>query len=126
MTPDAVRVLLFLVLAALAVVGTVAARTHDPARQAVVLSVLGLLFALLFTVVQAPDVALSQLAVGSAVTPLLLMLTLRRLARERGPGEPTPDRDDGPDDDGTAGHGGGSGAAAEGSGSGGADDGCGG
>jgi multisubunit Na+/H+ antiporter MnhB subunit len=32
-------------------------------------------------VVQAPDVALSQLAVGSAITPLLVLLTVRKVRR---------------------------------------------
>jgi energy-converting hydrogenase B subunit D len=35
----------------------------------------------LFTVLQAPDVGLSQLAVGSALTPLLLLLTVRKVKR---------------------------------------------
>ncbi|MFH8839001.1 Na(+)/H(+) antiporter subunit B [Streptomyces sp. NPDC017868] len=60
---------------------TVAVLTRDPARQAVVLSVLGLGLALLFAVLQAPDVALSQLAVGTALTPLLILLTVRKVTR---------------------------------------------
>ncbi|MFF0476429.1 Na(+)/H(+) antiporter subunit B [Streptomyces sp. NPDC004284] len=66
----------FVVLAA-----TVAVLTRDPARQAVVLSVLGLGLAILFAVLQAPDVALSQLAVGTALTPLLILLTVRKITR---------------------------------------------
>ncbi|MEX2980530.1 hydrogenase subunit MbhD domain-containing protein [Streptomyces sp. C36] len=66
-----------------AAAATAAALTRDPARQAVVLSLLGLALALLFTVLQAPDVALSQLAVGSAVTPLMILLTVRRVRRRR-------------------------------------------
>ncbi|GAA0314996.1 hypothetical protein GCM10010302_62730 [Streptomyces polychromogenes] len=69
-----------------AVVATVAARTRDPVRQAVVLGQLGLLLALLFTFLQAPDVALSQLAVGTVVTPLLILLTVRRIRRRPGAG----------------------------------------
>lgn len=74
----------FLVVAALVLVtaaATAAALTRDPVRQAVVLSVLGLCLTLLFLAVQAPDVALSQLAVGSAVTPLLILLTVRKVRR---------------------------------------------
>lgn len=74
----------FLVAAALVLVviaATAAALTRDPARQAVVLSVLGLCLSLLFLAAQAPDVALSQLAVGSAVTPLLILLTVRKVRR---------------------------------------------
>ncbi|MEU8516430.1 DUF4040 domain-containing protein [Kitasatospora sp. NPDC048722] len=66
----------FVVLAA-----TTAVLTRDPTRQAVVLSVLGLGLAVLFAVLQAPDVALSQLAVGTALTPLLILLTVRKVTR---------------------------------------------
>nr|WP_202458994.1 hydrogenase subunit MbhD domain-containing protein [Streptomyces sp. SID5464] len=62
---------------------TVAVATRDPVRQALVLSVLGVVLAVLFTVLQAPDVGLSQLAVGSALTPLLLLLTVRKVRRRR-------------------------------------------
>ncbi|MGW2374221.1 MULTISPECIES: Na(+)/H(+) antiporter subunit B [Kitasatospora] len=65
-----------------AVTATAAALTRDPVRQAAVLALLGLCLALLFTVLQAPDVALSQLGVGSAITPLLILLTVRRVRRQ--------------------------------------------
>ncbi|MEU0383326.1 hydrogenase subunit MbhD domain-containing protein [Streptomyces chartreusis] len=60
---------------------TAAVATRDPVRQALVLSVLGVVLAVLFTVLQAPDVGLSQLAVGSALTPLFLLLTVRKVRR---------------------------------------------
>lgn len=60
---------------------TAAVLSRDPVRQALVLSFLGLSLALLFAFVQAPDVALSQLAVGSAVTPLMILLTVRKVRR---------------------------------------------
>ncbi|MET8448135.1 Na(+)/H(+) antiporter subunit B [Streptomyces sp. NPDC005209] len=68
-----------------AVTATAAVANRDPARQALVLSVLGLVLAVLFTVLQAPDVGLSQLAVGSALTPLLIMLSVRRVKRRGQP-----------------------------------------
>lgn len=77
---DAVIVIALLLTAATA---TAAVATRDPARQALVLSVLGVVLAVLFTVLQAPDVGLSQLAVGSVLTPLLIMLSVRK-ARRRG------------------------------------------
>ncbi|MFF4362676.1 Na(+)/H(+) antiporter subunit B [Streptomyces sp. NPDC001604] len=80
---DAVIVVALLLVAACA---TAAVATRDPMRQALVLSVLGVVLAALFTVLQAPDVGLSQLAVGSALTPLLLMLTVRKV-RRRGQGK---------------------------------------
>ncbi|MDI5969207.1 DUF4040 domain-containing protein [Streptomyces sp. SL13] len=61
---------------------TAAALTREPVRQAIVLGLLGLELAVLFTALQAPDVALSQLAVGGALTPLLIVLTVRKVRRE--------------------------------------------
>ncbi|EDY59934.1 MULTISPECIES: hydrogenase subunit MbhD domain-containing protein [Streptomyces] len=75
---DAVIVVALLLVALSA---TAAVAVRDPARQALVLSVLGLVLAVLFTVLQAPDVALSQLAVGSALTPLLLLLAVHKVRR---------------------------------------------
>ncbi|MFI6567342.1 Na(+)/H(+) antiporter subunit B [Streptomyces sp. NPDC050534] len=81
---DALIVVALLLVAASA---TVAVVTRDPMRQALVLSVLGVVLAVLFTVLQAPDVALSQLAVGSALTPLLVMLSVRKIRRRGRPQE---------------------------------------
>ncbi|MGW7608557.1 Na(+)/H(+) antiporter subunit B [Streptomyces sp. NPDC054766] len=75
---DALVVISLFLVAATA---TAAVLVRDPARQALVLSVLGLTLAVLFTVLQAPDVALSQLAVGSALTPLLILLSVRKVRR---------------------------------------------
>ncbi len=77
---DSLIVVALLLVAASA---TAAVATRDPARQALVLAVLGTVLAVLFTVLQAPDVALSQLAVGSALTPLLIMLSVRKVRRPR-------------------------------------------
>ncbi|MET7527259.1 DUF4040 domain-containing protein [Streptomyces sp900116325] len=77
MTDGLIMISLFLV----ATTATAAVVIRDPARQALVLSVLGLALAVLFTVLQAPDVALSQLAVGSALTPLLILLSVRKVRR---------------------------------------------
>lgn len=87
--PGAVDFLVAAALVLVAATATAAVLTRDPVRQSVVLSALGLCLALLFLVVQAPDVALSQLAVGGAITPLLVLLTVRKVRRgprqERGP-----------------------------------------
>ncbi|MGI3197716.1 Na(+)/H(+) antiporter subunit B [Streptomyces sp. GLT-R25] len=74
-----VLVLISLLLVAGSAIAVVVVR--DPARQALVLAVLGLTLTVLFTVLQAPDVALSQLAVGSALTPLLILLSVRKVRR---------------------------------------------
>ncbi|MFI8068087.1 Na(+)/H(+) antiporter subunit B [Streptomyces sp. NPDC086033] len=68
-------------LVLVAVTATAAVAVRDPVRQALVLAVLGVVLAVLFTVLQAPDVALSQLAVGSALTPLLLLLAVHKVKR---------------------------------------------
>ncbi|MCX4437614.1 MULTISPECIES: Na(+)/H(+) antiporter subunit B [Streptomyces] len=73
--------LIVVALLLVAVSASAAVATRDPSRQALVLAVLGTVLAVLFTVLQAPDVALSQLAVGSALTPLLLMLSVRKVRR---------------------------------------------
>jgi energy-converting hydrogenase B subunit D len=57
--------------------------TEDPARQAVTLAGFGFTLAVLFAVLQAPDVALSELGVGGTIVPLLVMLTLRKIGDKR-------------------------------------------
>ncbi|EWM10752.1 DUF4040 domain-containing protein [Kutzneria sp. 744] len=74
MTP--LLVVAFLLVAAGA---TVVVLTREPGRQAVTLSVYGVLLTLLFVLLQAPDVALSQVAVGSAVVPLMVLLAVRKV-----------------------------------------------
>jgi uncharacterized MnhB-related membrane protein len=77
--------LIVVALLLVAVAATVAVAVRDPARQALALSLLGLTVAVLFIVLQAPDVALSQLAVGSALTPLLLLLSVLKVRRRPWP-----------------------------------------
>ena len=57
--------------------------TRRPSRQAVVLSVYGVLLTIMFLALQAPDVALSQVAVGTAVVPLMVTLSIRKVASIR-------------------------------------------
>jgi uncharacterized MnhB-related membrane protein len=59
--------------------GTAVVLTRDPLRQAMVAGIFGLLLAVLFFVFQAPDVALSQLGVGSVVVPLMILLALAKI-----------------------------------------------
>ena len=74
-------------LVLVAVGGTAVVLVRDPLRQAIVAGVFGLLLGLLFFAFQAPDVALSQIVVGSVALPLMIILTLAKLARSRGPDE---------------------------------------
>ncbi|MGA4952879.1 Na(+)/H(+) antiporter subunit B [Streptomyces lydicamycinicus] len=77
---DDLPLLLGLLLVAAA--GTAAVLVRDPVRQSFLLSLFGLALALVFLLLQAPDVALSQLAVGSALTPLMVLLSVRKVRRK--------------------------------------------
>jgi energy-converting hydrogenase B subunit D len=70
-------VLLVVSLTLVAVAGTIVVGTDGPQRQAVSLAVYGVLLAPAFLLLGAPDVALSQIAVGSAVVPLMVLLAVR-------------------------------------------------
>lgn len=72
------------VLLLVAVAGTGVVLTRDPLRQAVSVSFYGLALGILFLVVHAPDVALSQIVVGAVALPLMVLLAL---AKVRGQGE---------------------------------------
>jgi uncharacterized MnhB-related membrane protein len=52
---------------------------RDPLRQAMLSSIYGLVLGILFFVFQAPDVALSQTAVGAVALPLMILLALARV-----------------------------------------------
>jgi energy-converting hydrogenase B subunit D len=62
--------------------GTAVVLTRDPLRQAMVAGVFGLLLAILFLLFQAPDVALSQIGVGSVALPLMILLALAKISRD--------------------------------------------
>ena len=69
-------------LAAVALTGTLTVLTRTPPRQLVVAGFFGLTLAILFFVLGAPDVALSQIVVSSVAVPLMALLTLLRFARD--------------------------------------------
>jgi uncharacterized MnhB-related membrane protein len=56
--------------------------TREPLHQAIVFALFGLVLGVLFLVVQAPDVALSQIVVGAVAWPAMVLFTLAK-ARER-------------------------------------------
>lgn len=58
---------------------TMVVLTRAPVRQVLALSAYGLTLAMLFLVVQAPDVTLSELAVGAILLPLLILLALAKV-----------------------------------------------
>lgn len=55
--------------------------TRQPARQAVLLSMYGLVLAVCFLAFQAPDVSLSELTIGAVILPLLILLTLAKVRK---------------------------------------------
>jgi uncharacterized MnhB-related membrane protein len=70
-----------LLLTALA--GTLVVLIRQPARQAVMISAYGLVLSVLFFSVQAPDVALSAIAVGAVALPMMVLLTLAKVREDR-------------------------------------------
>lgn len=77
------ELVLILVLTLVAAAGTAVVMTNAPERQAVTFAFFGITLTLLFLALQAPDVALSQLAVGTAFIPLMVMLAIRKIRRGR-------------------------------------------
>lgn len=66
-----------------AISGTFVVFSRDPKRQVFAIAANGFVLSLLFFALQAPDVALSEIAVGGAVTPLLFLVTLAAVAMNR-------------------------------------------
>lgn len=69
-----------LTLVTVAALATQVIMTKDPAAQAVVLGFYGVSLSVLFLVLHAPDVALSQIVVG-AVYPLMVLLALAKVKK---------------------------------------------
>ncbi len=74
-----VNLLLFTCLLAVALA---AVRIRDLAAVAMLFGVYSLLSAALFTVMDAPDVAMTEAAVGAGVSTVLMLATLARVGRE--------------------------------------------
>lgn len=77
------RPLIAAMLLLVAAAGTCVVLSREPRRQLFALAAYGALLAGLFEVLQAPDVALSELVVGTAVTPLLFAVALTAIALDR-------------------------------------------
>ncbi|SDM43239.1 protein of unknown function [Methylobacterium phyllostachyos] len=69
-------ILLPLLLLFAAISGTAVVLVRDPNRQVFAIAANGLVLTILFDALQAPDVALSELAVGTAAVPLLFLVAL--------------------------------------------------
>ena len=74
------------VLASLVLVGVASAAValeRHPIHQVIALGFQGMALSLLFVAFQAPEVALSQLAVGAVLVPLMFLAALARTTRRR-------------------------------------------
>lgn len=75
----------YLLVAAL---GTALVLAREPRRQAVMQGLFGMSLTLLFVVLQAPDVALSEVAVGAAAVPLMILVALANVQSGPSANEP--------------------------------------
>lgn len=65
--------------------GAAVVLTRDPRRQALMQSLFGMSLTLLFLVLQAPDVALSEVTVGAAALPLMILVALANVRQKSEP-----------------------------------------
>jgi energy-converting hydrogenase B subunit D len=77
------QALLVIVFLMVGVSGTAVVLTRDPRRQAVMLSIYGLILTTFFLILQAPDVAFSELTIGATVLPLMLLVAVVKAERYR-------------------------------------------
>lgn len=75
---DALQITLLVLVAAGA---TAVVLVRAPVRQVLMLSLYGLLLAVLFLAFQAPDVTLSELVVGAVLLPMVVLLTLAKVRK---------------------------------------------
>jgi energy-converting hydrogenase B subunit D len=75
---DALQITLLVLVAAGA---TAVVLTRRLIHQVLVLSIYGVLLAVLFLAFQAPDVTLSELTVGAVALPIILLLTLAKVRK---------------------------------------------
>jgi energy-converting hydrogenase B subunit D len=75
---DTLQIVVLVLVAAGALI---VVRTKDRVRLVIVLSVYGILLAVLFFAFQAPDVALSEITVGAVALPLILLLAIAKVRK---------------------------------------------
>ena len=74
-------------LIAVAIGGTAVVATKDPPRQALVAGIFGFALGILFFAFQAPDVALSEIVVGSVALPAMIFVAISKVRRQAETGE---------------------------------------
>jgi uncharacterized MnhB-related membrane protein len=79
------KLLIDVLLLLAAASGTGVALTREPRRQVLAMAANGVVLALLFMALQAPDVALSELTVGGMAAPLLFLVVLASIRMDRAP-----------------------------------------
>lgn len=70
-----------LALLAIAICAGGVALTRDPLRQSLVFGALGVSLTMFFFILRAPDVALSELAVGTVLVPLIVLIAIVKTTR---------------------------------------------
>jgi energy-converting hydrogenase B subunit D len=86
-----VTLLQIIALVLVAAGGTAVVLTPEPLRQAMVLGVYGIALTLLFFTFQAPDVALSEIAVTGIGLPLIILAALRKIRQQEERAEDDPE-----------------------------------
>jgi uncharacterized MnhB-related membrane protein len=79
-----------------ALAGTAVVFSPDPLRQAIVLGLYGFALTAMFFILQAPDVALSEIVVSGVGLPLIVLAALRKIAQQQSAIEATDEEDDQP------------------------------
>jgi energy-converting hydrogenase B subunit D len=78
---DMMQALQITLLVLVAAGATAVVLIRDRVRQVLMLSVYGVLLAVLFLAFQAPDVTLSELTIGAVVLPIVVLLTLAKVRK---------------------------------------------
>jgi energy-converting hydrogenase B subunit D len=73
----------YAILSLVAAAGAGVVLTRDPTSQIIGISFFGLVLGLMFLLFQAPDVALSQIVVGAVALPMMVLLALAKIRRDR-------------------------------------------
>ena len=78
---DLMQALQITLLVLVAAGATAVVLIRDRVRQVLMLSIYGVLLAVLFLAFQAPDVTLSELTIGAVVLPIVVLLTLAKVRK---------------------------------------------
>jgi uncharacterized MnhB-related membrane protein len=62
-----------------ALIATAIVLTREPVRQAIIVGLYGLVLAILYLELQAPDVSLSQIVVSTVGLPIMILLAVAKI-----------------------------------------------